>query len=274
MPVIAAIAHAPVNPYMSCSRFPVIALTLLNSIGRLEHATDRLRASRIGGTALDEVTGLYSRKGGPDHNVRRPLSGRDEARGGDLRVVVDFCRVEDGDLGFSMRSHETPDDRSVNDFVVDLYRVMEHATDRLRASRIGGTALDEVTGLYSRKGGPDDDVSRCALNACNRGDRARTSKPIHVLLEIPRHRVEKGGPDHNEVLSVVARLYGNLPIEFKRVNAMTGNLEPIHVLLEIPRHRVDSLELDREIAVQSCDDAQHFVVGSGRVGSEARPSTR
>lgn len=70
-------------------------------------------------------------------------------------------------------------------FVVDLYRVMEHATDRLRASRIGGTALDEVTGLYSRK----------------------------------------GGPDHNEVLSVVARLYGNLPIEFKRVNAMTGNLE-------------------------------------------------
>ena len=70
-------------------------------------------------------------------------------------------------------------------FVVDLYRLLEHATDRLRASRIGGTALDEVTGLYTRK----------------------------------------GGPDHSEVLSVVARLYSNLPIEFKRVNAMTGNLD-------------------------------------------------
>lgn len=67
----------------------------------------------------------------------------------------------------------------------DLYRVIEHATDRLRASRIGGTALDDVTGLYSRK----------------------------------------GGPDPSEVLGVVARLYNALPIEFKRVNAMTGNLE-------------------------------------------------
>ena len=55
----------------------------------------------------------------PRDSVRRPLSGRDEARGGDLRVVVDFCRVEDGDLGFSMRSHETPDDRSVNVQLVD-----------------------------------------------------------------------------------------------------------------------------------------------------------
>ena len=70
-------------------------------------------------------------------------------------------------------------------FVCDLYRVIEHATDRLRASRIGGTALDDVTGLYSRK----------------------------------------GGPDPSEVLGVVARLYNALPIEFKRVNAMTGNLE-------------------------------------------------
>lgn len=70
-------------------------------------------------------------------------------------------------------------------FVCDLYRIIEHATDRLRANRIGGTALDDVTGLYSRK----------------------------------------GGPDPSEVLNVVAKLYNQLPVDFKRVNAMTGDLE-------------------------------------------------
>ena len=68
-------------------------------------------------------------------------------------------------------------------FVVDLYRILEHATDHLRSSRIGGaTALDDVTGLYTRKLGPSED----------------------------------------EVMGTVADMYNALPDEFKRADPMTG----------------------------------------------------
>lgn len=70
--------------------------------------------------------------------------------------------------------------------VCDLYRILEHASDRLRANRVGGpTTLDQVAGLFNRQ----------------------------------------GGPGHTEILNVVTGLYDSLPVEFKLVKAMTGDLE-------------------------------------------------
>ena len=120
-------------------------------------------------------------------------------------------------------------------FVCDLYRIIEHATDRLRANRIGGTALDDVTGLYSRK----------------------------------------GGPDPSEVLGLVSRLYNALPIEFKRVNAMTGNLDKdrygftgelrqtttrrinAHRSCQYHHHATDATERHRRLGRSKCPSKMH-----------------
>ena len=72
-------------------------------------------------------------------------------------------------------------------FVVDLYRILEHAADRLRA----------------RKTLSADDPS----------------SPVSMLFERER------GPSTAEVMGVVTRLYEQLPQEFKGGKAMTGNIE-------------------------------------------------
>ena len=71
-------------------------------------------------------------------------------------------------------------------FVVDLYRILEHAADRLRARRLGGDAtVDAVTRLYTGQHGPD---------------------PM-------------------DVMNTVTRMYDDLPGEFKRAKEMTGDSE-------------------------------------------------
>ena len=72
-------------------------------------------------------------------------------------------------------------------FVVDLYRILEHAADRLRA----------------RKTMSADDPS----------------SPVSMLFERER------GPSTAEVMAVVTKLYERLPQEFKGGKAMTGNCE-------------------------------------------------
>lgn len=72
-------------------------------------------------------------------------------------------------------------------FVVDLYRILEHAADRLRA----------------RKTMSADDPS----------------SPVSMLFERER------GPSTAEVMGVVSKLYDKLPQEFKGGKAMTGNIE-------------------------------------------------
>jgi hypothetical protein len=72
-------------------------------------------------------------------------------------------------------------------FVVDLYRILEHAADRLRARKTLS---------------PDD-----------------PSSPVSMLFERER------GPSTAEVMGVVSKLYEKLPQEFKGGKAMTGNIE-------------------------------------------------
>jgi hypothetical protein len=72
-------------------------------------------------------------------------------------------------------------------FVVDLYRILEHAAERLRARK-----------TFS----PDD-----------------PSSPVSMLFERER------GPSTAEVMGVVTKLYEKLPQEFKGGKAMTGNVE-------------------------------------------------
>ncbi|EIW72836.1 hypothetical protein TREMEDRAFT_26656 [Tremella mesenterica DSM 1558] len=71
-------------------------------------------------------------------------------------------------------------------FVVDLYRILEHAVGQLRSRQ-----------MYS----PDDPLT-----------------PVTALFST------QTGPAPSEVLDLVSRLYSKLPPVFKGANAMTGNL--------------------------------------------------
>lgn len=72
-------------------------------------------------------------------------------------------------------------------FVVDLYRMLEHAAERLRARRT--VSPDEPSG------------------------------PVSILFERER------GPNTAEVMAVVSQIYAKLPSDFKGGKAMTGDIE-------------------------------------------------
>ena len=72
-------------------------------------------------------------------------------------------------------------------FVVDLYRILEHAAERLRARRT--VSPHEPSG------------------------------PVSILFERER------GPTTAEVMAVVSQIYAELPQDFKGGKAMTGDMD-------------------------------------------------
>lgn len=105
-------------------------------------------------------------------------------------TVLYAAEVDDDEIteaGIQPRPHrQQPWLRGWN-FVVDLYRILEHAVESLRARK-----------LLS----PDD-----------------PSEPVSSLFE------RKTGPSGSEVMNVVGKLYDQLSPDFKGAKAMTGNLD-------------------------------------------------